>query len=277
MPEMPEVETVVQDLRKSGLEGRKIANVEIHWPRTVGKPSVSEFVQSITKSTILSVGRRGKFITFHLSNKKYLFVHLRMTGRFLFSLKPTEVGPYDRIVLKFEDGSILKFHDTRKFGRWYLVSDEIEITGNLGPEPLDDTFTISIFQKALTSKKRQLKPLLLDQSFLAGLGNIYVDEALWLAKLHPLRLSDSLSTSEIKQLYKSIQEALRRGLETQGTTLGKGKSNFYRLDGGKGSHQDKLNVFRKTGLPCPRCQTPIVRLVVAQRSTHICPNCQKNL
>lgn len=212
---------------------------------------------------------------FLLSSGETIFVHLRMTGRFTFAPINTPFGPHERVTLVLDHLRHLQYHDTRKFGRWYLVENPHDIIGNLGPEPLEESFTYETFETRLMAKVRMLKPLLLDQTFIAGLGNIYVDEALWSAKLHPLMISNTLTRKQTKSLFEAIKYVLKRGLDTEGTTLGSGKSNFYRPEGAKGSHQEVLHVFRRTGLPCPRCSLPIERLVVAQRSTHICPNCQK--
>jgi len=269
MPELPEVETIANELRKAPIEGVTITSAEIAWKRTLATPKLEDFLKNIRSKTILSVGRRGKFLYFRLSESYTLFVHLRMTGRFSF-----KSGEHVRASLHLQDGRVLYYHDTRKFGRWFFVQDEMQVIGKLGPEPLDPHLTLKDFARSLHRFRRQLKPLLLDQTFLAGLGNIYVDEALWKAKLHPQRLASTISPSEAKALLKAIRHVLERGLAARGTTLGKGKANFYRLDGNRGSHQDVLYVFRRTGLPCPRCGNPIVRKVIAQRSTHFCPSCQ---
>lgn len=275
MPELPEVETIASDLRQSGIVGSTIVGVSVHWGRSVATLLPNEFIERLSGQTILSVSRRAKFLSFTLSQGDTLFVHLRMTGRFELVDIPTAVGEHERIRLLLNGGRALNYHDTRKFGRWFLVKDPETVIGKLGPEPLDPSFTEEDFVERLLAKTRQLKPLLLDQTFLAGLGNIYVDEALWMSKLHPKTTADSLSINKGKELLGSIRHVLERGLKAQGTTLGSGKTNFYRLDGRKGKHQDILYVFRRTGLPCPRCETPIVRIIVAQRSTHICPKCQK--
>lgn len=274
MPELPEVETIAQDLAKAGLSGKKIAAVEVHWPRTVSHPSPADLRKRLVGQVIKSVDRRGKYLKIALSSGDCLLVHLRMTGRMLLLPAPSERQPHECATLIFEDGYELKFIDTRKFGRWFLADDPEKVLGKLGPEPLGPEFTVSYLEQ-LCRKSRQLKPLLLDQSCVAGLGNIYVDEALWRAQLHPQRTADTLSKEQIAQLHSAIQQVLQRGLKASGTTLGKGLTNYYRLDGSRGSHQEHLDAFRQTGKPCPRCGTPIKRLVVAQRSTHICPKCQK--
>lgn len=270
MPELPEVETVVQDLLKAGLVGTKIVAVTVFWARTItdGIP-----VQSLIGQSFTSIERRGKYLVFALSSGAYLLVHLRMTGRFLLGDATSKPLSSERVQIRLDDGRELKYCDTRKFGRWHLVHDPKEVLGSLGPEPLGDSFSVEYLEN-LCSKSRMLKPLLLDQKLIAGLGNIYVDEALWTACLHPEQAANSLTKQQIKKLHAAIKVVLERGLKTAGTTLGSGQTNFYRLDGSRGTHQEQLNIFRRTGQPCPRCKTPIVRLVVAQRSTHICPLCQ---
>lgn len=270
MPELPEVETVVQELTASKLIGQTITQVEVLWPRTVS-PSAVEFTQKLLGLTIQSIKRRGKYIIFALSDHFFLYVHLRMTGRFSFT-----PPAHARLILHLSDQRALYYNDPRKFGRWTLLQDTTVFDQKLGLEPLEPSFTQEALKDILFSRSRQMKPLLLDQKIIAGLGNIYVDEALWFAKIHPQRLSNSLTVKEMKELYEGIQHVLLRGLGAKGTTLGKGKSNFYRVDGSQGSHQDILYAFRRTGLACPRCKTPIERMVVGQRSTHFCPKCQRS-
>lgn len=275
MPELPEVETIANDLRNAKLIGRKISNIIVNWPKSIAHISPADFIKYLANQTIVSISRRGKFLTLQISNGMTLLIHLRMTGRFSLVPKEAPYSTHDHVIVKFIDDWELRFHDTRKFGRLYLVKDASEITSKLGPEPFDEGLTGHLFFQSLQEHKRQIKPLLLDQHFIAGLGNIYVDEALWEAKIHPQTLSSDIKESDAKKLLTSIRFVLKRGMQTKGTTLGTGKSNFYRLDGGRGKHQDSLSVFRKTGNPCPRCGTTIKRIVVAQRSTHICPTCQK--
>ncbi|KIC72158.1 DNA-formamidopyrimidine glycosylase [Candidatus Protochlamydia amoebophila] len=275
MPELPEVHTIVQDLKQSRLIGKKIISTEIFWPKTLAVPTPEIFCQQVQGQSIQNVDRRGKYIIFQLSNQMFLIVHLRMTGRFQFVTSQTPTSPYVRIQFNFENDDQLRFHDTRKFGRWYLVSDVEEIIGHLGPEPLLSSFTFELFEDMMKNRKTLLKSLLLDQSFIVGLGNIYVDEALWEAKLHPLIPANQINLKHLKILYHSIKYVLEKGIQARGTTLGPGRTHYYRLDGSKGEHQTLLNVFRKTGHPCPRCGHLIERLIVAQRGTHICPICQK--
>ena len=276
MPELPEVQTVVNDLKAAGLVGAVLTAVDVYWSRTVHKVSVRTFCRRIRNKEITDIRRRGKYIVFELGRSLYLLVHLRMTGRFLFAEPDIPRSKHEHVLLTIGDRRQLRFHDTRKFGRFFLTEAPDEIVGHLGPEPLGPEFTIDRFSAALLSRNRQIKPLLLDQTFVAGIGNIYVDEALWTAKIHPLRISSSLNSTEIRALQKAVIKVLRKGLENMGTTLGNGKTNFYSVGGRNGRNRDQLNVFRRWGLPCPRCRTDIVRMMVGQRSSSVCPVCQKS-
>lgn len=275
MPELPEVHTILQDLIQAGVLGCKIEQVHVYWPRTIGYPSPSDFCQLLMHKQLKGMERRGKYLIIALSDSYFICIHLRMTGRLLLVDQKTPETAYIRLRLDLDNGKALYYHDTRKFGRWYLVQNPERIVGKLGPEPLSSNFTFEAFWEMLHAKSRALKPLLLDQTFLAGLGNIYVDEALWEAYLHPLQPAKDLTPHQAKLLHHAIIHVLKRGIESQGTTLGTGRTNYYRLDGTKGGHQMLLNVFRRSGQKCPRCSYLIERLVVAQRSTHICPNCQQ--
>jgi formamidopyrimidine-DNA glycosylase len=276
MPELPEVETLTRDLRRVGLEGRQITGVLVGWPKTLKGLSPAAFAARLTGAVIRRVTRRAKFLVFELADGGTLLVHLRMTGRFDLGREFQRRGPHEHIVLSLDNGVSVHYVDPRKFGRWILTDTPENILGALGPEPLSRALTARVFAGRFRAHRRQLKPLLLDQSFVAGLGNIYADEALWEARLHPCRRSDTLTAAEIERLYHAVQTVLRRGIQNQGTTLGSASTNFYSTAGRRGRNQDALRVFRRTGDPCPRCETRIERLVVGQRGTHICPCCQKN-
>lgn len=275
MPELPEVETLARSLREHGLVGRTITDVVVRWPRTVDRPSVEELRARLRDQQIEAIGRRGKFLILSLSAGDSLLVHLRMTGKLLVVPASEPVDAHVHIVLSLDDGRQLRFHDTRKFGRIYLVDEPAEVIGRLGPEPIDADFTAEDLAEMLTRRRRQLKPLLLDQTFLAGLGNIYVNEALWLAGLHPERLSNTLTRNEIAALYEAMRAVLRKGIDNLGTTLGRGIPNFYGAGGESGRNQEMLYVHSRAGQPCPRCGTPIKQLLVGQRSTYVCPRCQQ--
>jgi len=274
MPELPEVETIVAELNQSGILGLRITCVDVCWLRTLALPDLEDFHQRLIGRDIQEVTRRGKVLVFHLSGPDTLLVHLRMTGQFFISEDSNFVDPHVRICISFEDGRVLCFRDTRKLGRWYLVENSDSILGSLGPEPFDSALTAGSFWKMLSERKRALKPLLLDQSFIAGLGNIYVDEALFDGRFHPLRISNTLSCSAGDRLLASIRKVLRIGLRNLGTSLGSGAANYYSVSGRQGRNQDRLQVFRRNGSPCPRCGSIIERMVVAQRGTHFCPLCQ---
>ncbi len=276
MPELPEVQTIIDDLQREGLVGQVIQYVHVYWANTVSTPDLSIFRHILVEKQIQGISRRGKYLIFHLSEDYDLLVHLRMTGHLLLVSEKTPLSPYVRLVLELKNHhQQLLFHDTRKFGRWYLVHRSHTLFEKMGPEPLSSSFSSDSFLSSLKNRQRALKPLLLDQTFIAGLGNIYVDEALWEAQLHPLQPANTLTDKEAQNLYHAIQRVLKRGIASQGTTLGTGRANFYRLNGKQGGHQLLLNVFRRTGKPCHRCGHLIERLMVTQRSTHICPSCQK--
>jgi formamidopyrimidine-DNA glycosylase len=275
MPELPEVQTVVDHLNQMNIAGRLITTARVYWPATVVDMRADRFCETITGCTIQSISRRGKYIVFHLSHGLTMLIHLRMTGRLSWTQPGLSRSKHEHVILEVGNENELRFHDTRKFGRIILTGAPETILGKLGPEPLDRRLSQVRFEKMLQSRKRQIKPLLLDQTFLAGLGNIYVDEALWEAGIHPQRLGASLSKKEVGALHRAIRSVLQKGLENLGTSLGSGQGNFQSVGNRPGRNADALNVFRRTGAPCPRCGTMIMRIVVAQRSSHICPGCQQ--
>lgn len=264
MPELPEVETIARNLRPL-LEGRCIQSASLLWERTVAEPGADEFAERIAGQLIRSVGRRGKFIVFSLSQDT-LLIHLRMSGDLL--IEPTCQPPatHHRLLLALDNGQRLAFNDTRKFGRVWLVSDPQTVLGDLGPEPLDISFTAAQFFQRLHAVRRQLKPLLLDQCFLAGLGNIYTDEALHLARLHPLTSAQSVDEAQAACLLQAIRDVLEEGIRRNGASI----DWVYR----GGDFQNYFRVYQRTGQPCPVCGTSVQRIVVGQRGTHFCPLCQ---
>ncbi len=274
MPELPEVQTVVDDLIGAGIVGCTITRATVRWPRTIDRPTAEMFCRRIRGRKILSIHRRAKYLVFTLSDGLSMAVHLRMTGRFELGRGREMPGKHVHVVLALEDGRQLQFHDTRKFGRFYLMEDPDSFFARLGPEPLANDFTAQRLAAMLTGKRRQIKPLLLDQSFIAGLGNIYVDEALWTARLHPLRPAYTLTPKEVRALQRAIRKVLKQALRNSGTTLGRGVSNFYSLSRGRGRNATELEIFRRNGQLCRRCGTTVDLLKVSQRSTHICPRCQ---
>ncbi len=271
MPELPEVESIRNRLR-SGTEshpsllGNLFLGVEIRWLRSIAYPTAQEFQSQVVGQTILELNRRGKYLIFHLSDS-YLIVHLRMSGDISVISKGDLVRQHDRIVFHLNDGLRLVFNDARKFGRIWLVHDPLQVTGKLGPEPFSVELTNEVFYSRLTAVKRQIKPLLLDQTFLAGLGNIYTDEALHLAQIHPLCLSNQIDSLQSSRLLACIREVLEEGIRRQGASI----DWVYR----GGDFQNYFRVYKRTGQPCPTCGTLILRIMVGQRGTHYCPQCQK--
>ena len=264
----------MRDLRSAGIEGRTIRQARVYWPCSVEGLSARTFSSRLRNRRIEAVRRRGKYVILTLSDGLYLLIHLRMSGRLLFAPRSARRDAHEHVILHLDDERTLRFHDTRKFGRWTLTPDPESKLGRLGPEPLDPGFTARDFAHLIGGRKAMLKPLLLNQHVIAGLGNIYVDEALFDARLHPQRLCSTLRKVEVNRLYRSIRKILRRGIRASGTTLGRGQTNFYSVAGRGGRNQDSLKVFRRTGEPCPHCGTTISRIVVGQRSTHLCETCQ---
>lgn len=275
MPELPEVETIARTLRPQ-IIGRIILEADIRWARTLAMPSAKKFKEQIKNQQIEDVSRRAKFLNLQLSNYN-LLIHLRMSGD--VSVKEGKIKPekHDRLILTLTPASrpspkrrgesnSLVFNDARKFGRVWLTDNIEDVLGRLGPEPLDEGFTPQWLYDALQSRHRQLKPLLLDQTFIAGLGNIYTDEALHMAKLHPLALSNSITMKQAGKLHAAIQSVLQEGIHRNGASI----DWVYR----GGEFQNHFRVYGRGGEPCPVCGTTIQRLVIGQRGTHICPHCQ---
>jgi formamidopyrimidine-DNA glycosylase len=271
MPELPEVEHIARGLHER-LPGRTVRGVTVRWERCLAAHTPQALEQAIVGLTFQSVSRRAKFLLLELP-PYWLIVHLRMTGRLFFCETPQpewETHPHVHVVLELDGDARLYYRDVRKFGRLYLTRAPQEIVGGLGAEPLAPDFTAERLGDILRGRRRQLKPLLLDQRALAGLGNIYVDEALWLAGLHPLVRSDSLSDKDVARLHASIRQVLHAALAHGGTTL----RDYRGPDGQTGTHQHALAVYGRAQTPCLRCGAPIRRIVVGQRGTHYCPACQ---
>ncbi len=273
MPELPEVETVVRSLRQP-LIGRTITGAV--FPTDPGRQVNLDPVligQRIAGQRVEAINRRAKYLLFRLSADT-LIIHLKMTGH-LYVLPADEPNPFDRWVrvrFPLDNGQELRFSDSRRFGRVYLCSEPEDVLPDLGPEPLEDDFTLDIFRKRLKGRKGVLKSLLLNQAFIAGVGNIYADEALHIARLHPQRHADSLNDDEVARLYMGIRKALADGVRYEGASI-----NWYRKpDGSRGQSQNHLRAYRERGddQPCPVCGGPIMTIRVGQRGTHFCPTCQ---
>src|SRR6188508_1141314 len=281
MPELPEVETVARDLRPRIL-GATITGARVSWARTLRTHTPEAFGEAIAGRRVEAVWRRAKQIVIDLSGDAALTIHLKMTGQLFVVPAETPVDPYVRLVLELDDGREVRFRDIRKFGKIGLygrdpVTGELleEVGGSavfagIGPEPLDPAFTLRDFRKLIRRRKGRLKPLLTDQSFLAGVGNIYADEALWRANLHPLRSAASLRPPDERRLYEAIRAVLAEAIVRRGSSI-----DDYTAPDGDGSMQERLDVYQRTGEPCPRCGHPIKRIVIGARSTHFCSFCQR--
>ncbi|MEE9615735.1 MAG: DNA-formamidopyrimidine glycosylase [Anaerolineae bacterium] len=271
MPELPEVETVARGLRAS-LVGHTITGVEVRWARSIIPSSPTVFARRLTGQTVTGVGRRGKWVVITLSGGDTLLAHLRMTGQLVLGPGDFPGDRHVRVLFFLDDGWCLRFSDTRKFGRLHLIDDPAGVLGGLGPEPLADDFTAARLREMLARRRGRIKPLLLNQRFLAGLGNIYTDEALWRARIHPLRQANSLTPTDVRRLHRAIRAVLRAAIAAGGTTLP--DATYQQADGRSGEFADRLAVYGRAGQSCPRCGTTIERFRVSQRGTHFCPRCQ---
>lgn len=271
MPELPEVETIARELQ-TALVGHTIVDVQVLWASSVLAPAPTVFAKRLSGQTITDVGRRGKWVVIALASGDTLLVHLRMSGRLIVESGTGADDPHLRAIFLLDDERRLSFVDPRKFGRLWLGSDPAEILGQLGPEPLAEEFTAARFKAMLAGQRRRIKPLLLDQRFLAGLGNIYSDEALWRACIHPLRPANTLTPAEVGRLHDSIRAVLRTAIAHGGTTLADG--GYRQADGQAGKFIEHLAIYRRTSEPCPRCGTAVERIILGQRGAHYCPHCQ---
>lgn len=265
MPELPEVETIVRALAPA-LIGKTILSAHLRWARTLALPAPKIFHAQICGQRITGVSRRAKYLIFQLDDFS-LLVHLRMSGDLFLRSAEEKPAKHDRLLLTLSNGQSLAFNDARKFGRVWLVANPQEILAKLGPEPLEKEFTPLWLWNALRARQRQLKPLLLDQTFLAGLGNIYTDEALHLAKLHPLRLSNAVTQTQAAALQRAIRAVLKEGIRRNGASI----DWVYR----GGGYQNHFRVYDREGKPCKICGALIQKMTVGQRGTHFCPNCQR--
>ena len=268
MPELPEVQTTVDFLREH-LVGESILSVEIGWPRLINQPSLKDFCFQLSNSSITALSRRGKYIviTVTQNNKvSYLFAHMRMSGSFDVLSKDISRSKHDHVIMKLSSGKEVRFHDPRKFGRFDLVTSAEAITSKLGIEPLDDNLSWQVFAKTLRKKKSNIKNILLDQRIIAGVGNIYADESLWYAGIHPKRKIERLKDEQLKKLYSSLRKVLKKALLTKGTDNGDGV-----VEGGMYAPK----AYGRAGLKCFRCKKVMKRTIVAQRGTTFCAACQK--
>ncbi len=274
MPELPEVETIRVQLERHILH-KRIKSVTTWLPKMWRNvpPTVGE--QLLIGNQFTKIDRRGKYLLFHLQDGWILIVHLKMTGRLVYSQSSLEVGRHDRLGLTFEDGSSLHYGDMRTFGGFYFYEsiDKIDIKGlcTMGVEPLSDEFTVEKMYELTRKSRMPLKSFLLDQRFVAGLGNIYVDEANFEARLHPLRKANSLTKREAKRLHTAIQKVLTMSIQHGGTTF----RNYLDSEGGRGENKKNLQVYGRAGDVCLVCGHPLEKIVLGGRSTVYCPKCQK--
>jgi formamidopyrimidine-DNA glycosylase len=275
MPELPEVETTVRLLRPQ-LVGRTIASARVLWLRTIGGQRAAEFERAVAGTRVLGLRRRAKYIVADLVREGRsagaLLVHLGMTGRLYVEGAREPCDRFVKLELGLDRGRVLRFLDVRKFGRFLHVEDPEHELADLGPEPLSPAFRAEWLGKALRARRRKIKPLLLDQQFLAGLGNIYTDECLHQAGIHPLARSDRVDGERVRRLHAAIRSTLRAAIAREGSSF----DRFYRTPEGKpGRYQDQFRVYGRAGEPCRTCGATIVRLLVGQRGTHFCKRCQK--
>ena len=273
MPELPEVESVRVQLEPA-LAGRRFERVRIDDSRLVRPYDPSEVAAELEGEHVTAVERRGKYLVVRFESGRVLLIHLRMTGNLLHGTSGSfQELPHRRAVVTLDDGSDVAYKDVRRFGTWLLLEPgeaEPYLDARVGDEPLDTLFTAARLGERLAGRRTSLKAALLDQRTLAGMGNIYADEALWRARLNPLRPASGLDRSELRRLHRGIRSALEHGLARQGSTL-----RDYRLpDGSGGSMQDEFRVYGRRGEPCDRCGTEIARTQVAGRTTWFCPTCQ---
>ncbi|WP_026693686.1 DNA-formamidopyrimidine glycosylase [Peribacillus kribbensis] len=274
MPELPEVETVKRTLVEL-VTGKVIENIEIHWPKIIKRPEeIQQFKDALIGQTIRGVGRRGKFLIFYLDQYS-LVSHLRMEGKYRVS---PEEEPYDKhthVIFTFTDHSQLRYRDVRKFGTMHVFKKGDEENhpplNQLGPEPISEEFTAEYLKARLSRTKRKIKPVLLDQNVVVGIGNIYVDEALFRAGIHPERTASELNFEEVERLHKEIILTLSEAIEKGGSTI----RSYVNSQGKIGSFQVELNVYGRQGENCKVCAAPLIKLTVGGRGTHICPVCQK--
>ena len=280
MPELPEVETIARELRPL-VVGATITGFVTDWPTAIKHPDLDAFTAGVIGREIIEVSRRAKWLVLDLSGGMVLALQVKMTGQ-VFVL-PTG-SPRDRhvhLAFQLADGRELLIRDVRKFARIALyrrdeagralgVDQEVDVFDQLGPEPLDPSFTLPVFRKLIRGRRARLKPLLVDQAFLAGVGNIYADESLWLAKLHPLRSAAGLRPADERALYTHLRAVLNEGIERRGSSI-----DDYTAPEGDGEMQEHLSVYQRTGQPCLRCGRPIKRFVLGIRATHFCSWCQR--
>ena len=270
MPELPEVETIKNELIPH-VVGHCVTGVTLFWEGIVRQPSVQEFRSRLVGQRITGISRRGKYLIFSLSSEEKLVVHLRMTGSLLLKPAPAEPERFIRAILCLDDETAIHFRDLRKFARMWLAKDENDILPELGPEPLQADFTPQALEKLLKNRTAPIKALLIEQNLIAGIGNMYADEALFAARVHPLRPGGSLSPAEVKRLHKAIQQILHSAIGNKGASV----DTYFRPGGETGTAHYQFKVAHRLGGDCcPLCGIPIEHIAVRNRGTYFCPKCQ---
>lgn len=274
MPELPEVETVKEALNQT-VKGQTIKEIELRYEPMVKNMSAAEFKEKLINQTIQAVSRRGKYLVFHFDDYQ-LLSHLRMEGKYFYVDSDFELNPHVHAIFTLENGKRLLYQDTRKFGTYHLYDKAIDLETTapfqvLGLEPFATEFTPSYVKEKIQNKKKPIKSLLLDQTVVCGLGNIYVDEVLYRARLHPLTSSSELTDKDIENVVKYTVEVLARAIELGGTTI----RTFRSSHGVSGTFQNELLVHQRKGENCYECHTPIEKIKVGGRGTYFCPTCQK--
>lgn len=275
MPELPEVETTARDLRQRivGLRVRQVGGVD--WPRMVPNASEAELQAVLAGLQVTSIDRKGKYVLIEFEQDRWLSIHRKMSGNLLLRTADVAREAHTHLEIDFDNGTVLRFVDPRKFGRVNLFRSREEL-GDFLAERLGPDSLVDLDERLLAAKIRgrrgRIKSLLLNQAFLAGIGNLYADEALWEARIHPARAADSLSKAEVRRLARAIKQVLVLGIERRGTSF---SASYRDADGAPGENQEFLNVYGRAGQPCPRCGTPISRIVQAGRSSYFCPKDQR--
>ncbi|MFQ5987313.1 MAG: bifunctional DNA-formamidopyrimidine glycosylase/DNA-(apurinic or apyrimidinic site) lyase [Dehalococcoidia bacterium] len=269
MPELPEVETIKRELAPK-IVGRSFRGVILNWPKAVQIPSAEDFSRRLIGKTIKELERRGKYLILRLFSGEALILHLRMSGSLLLKTSCTESDPYTRAIFLFDDGTELHFSDRRKLGQMWLVKDESTVVARLGPEPLAPGFTPQALGERAKKRSAPIKAVLCDQTFLAGVGNMYADEALFAARIHPLRKGNSLSPQEVERLHGALRRVLEEAIARWGASI----SDYRRPGGELGAAQFLFRVAHRGGEPCPVCSAPIERIPLRKRGTYFCPRCQ---
>lgn len=269
MPELPEVETIRNDLLPQ-LAGRCFTRVRLFDNQIVRQPSPEEFRHRLVGQTIRDIRRRGKYLLFQLSNGEVLIMHLKMSGFLRLQPSSARPEPYTRAILHLDNSVQLRFYDQRKFGTIWLVKDENEVVGKLGPEPLEHSFTPGVLSRLLRHHSMPIKALLCDQNIIAGIGNMYADEALFAAQIHPLRKAKDLSWEEIQRLHQATRQVLNAGIKQSGASV----DTYQRPSGELGTAHFSFQVAHRNNALCYNCHTPLARILVRGRGTYFCPKCQ---